>query len=124
MTQLFSNLLSNSLKYTVPGRNPVVRISAAIAKQAMLETFPQLDPHAKYYHVVISDNGIGFNEEHADRIFNIFQRLHGKTEFEGTGIGLSICRKIVQRHAGHIFATPGTTEGAEFHILLPQEGAL
>jgi PAS domain S-box-containing protein len=119
MTQLFGNLLSNSLKYTMPGRNPVVRISAATAKQEMMETFPQLDPHVQYYQIVISDNGIGFNEEHADRIFNIFQRLHGKTEFEGTGIGLSICRKIVQRHGGHIFAMPGKTEGAEFHILLP-----
>ncbi len=122
MTQLFGNLLSNSLKYTRPGINPVISVSATIADATAITLYPQLDPNVTYHHIMVSDNGIGFDEEHADRIFNIFQRLHGKTEFEGTGIGLSICRKIVQRHGGHIFATPGKTAGAVFNILLPQGG--
>ncbi len=122
MTQLFSNLLSNSLKYTRPGITPVIGLSSTNADTATLVAYPQLDPNSAYHHIRVTDNGIGFDEEHADRIFNIFQRLHGKTAFEGTGIGLSICRKIVQRHGGHIFATPGKTAGAVFNILLPQGG--
>jgi PAS domain S-box-containing protein len=122
MTQLFGNLLSNSLKYTRTGVPPVIAITASIAGAKTIESYPQLDVNATFYEIKVSDNGIGFNEEHADRIFNIFQRLHGKTEFEGTGIGLSICRKIVQRHGGHIFARPGSQGGAVFHILLPGTG--
>lgn len=56
-----------------------------------------LDPDKKYWHIEFSDNGIGFEQEHVDRIFRVFQRLHGKTDFEGTGIGLALCRKIVQK---------------------------
>lgn len=118
MTQLFSNLLSNSLKYIRPGIPPVIRIIATPVSRETLEQYPQLSAHHSYYHLTFSDNGIGFDPEHADRIFKIFQRLHGKTEFEGTGIGLSICRKIVQSHQGHIFASSGESEGAVFHIFL------
>lgn len=119
MTQLFSNLMSNALKYVKPDVAPVIKISATIAKKEKIESHPQLDPTRKYYHIQFSDNGIGFDQEHADRIFKIFQRLHGKTEYEGTGIGLSICRKIVQTHEGHIAAAVGENGGAVFNIVLP-----
>lgn len=119
MTQLFSNLMSNALKYIKPGVPPVIKISAAIAKKEKIASHPQLDQNKKYYHIQFTDNGIGFDQEHADRIFKIFQRLHGKTEFEGTGIGLSICRKIVQTHQGHIAAAVGENGGAIFNIVLP-----
>lgn len=120
MTQLFSNLLSNSLKYTKPGSMPVISITTAPAKKETVFMHPQLNQQKDYYHIRFSDNGIGFDQEHADRIFKIFQRLHAKTEFEGTGIGLSICRKIVNSHEGHISAAPGANGGAVFNILLPK----
>ncbi|PBQ32896.1 hypothetical protein CNR22_14310 [Sphingobacteriaceae bacterium] len=119
MTQLFSNLMSNSLKYTRPGVAPVIKISASPAKKEKIAQYPHLDGSKKYHHIQFIDNGIGFDQEHADRIFKIFQRLHGKTEYEGTGIGLSICRKILQTHNGHITAEPGENEGALFTIFLP-----
>jgi signal transduction histidine kinase len=120
MTQLFGNLLSNSLKYTRPDIPPVITISAALASKEKIEKHAQIPENKLYYHIIFSDNGIGFDQEHADRIFKIFQRLHGKDEFEGTGIGLSICRKIVQSHQGHISAAVGDNGGAVFHILLPE----
>jgi light-regulated signal transduction histidine kinase (bacteriophytochrome) len=67
----------------------------------------------------VKDNGIGFNTDYANKIFTIFQRLHGKDEYEGTGIGLAICKKIVERYGGTIFATSELGEGSIFHILLP-----
>jgi PAS domain S-box-containing protein len=120
MTQLFSNLMSNALKYIHPDVPPVIHVTGSISPPEKLAKHPQLNPHKSYHHITFSDNGIGFDQEHADRIFKIFQRLHGKTEFEGTGIGLSICRKIVQSHQGHISAAVGENGGAVFHILLPE----
>lgn len=119
MIQLFSNLLSNSLKYRRKDIKPVVTVTSSIAKPEKIALHPQLDQDKKYHHIVFSDNGIGFSQEHADRIFKIFQRLHGKTDYEGTGIGLSICRKIVHTHHGHISATTNEQGGAVFNILLP-----
>jgi hypothetical protein len=78
------------------------------------------DKHKKYYHIEFQDNGIGFHQDHAERIFRIFQRLHGKNEFEGTGIGLAICLKIVQNHQGSISAAVGENGGAVFHVILPE----
>jgi signal transduction histidine kinase len=120
MTQLFSNLMSNSLKYIKPGVRPVIKVTSSTARQEKVEKHPQLDFTKKYHHIQFIDNGIGFDEEQADRIFKIFQRLHGKSDYEGTGIGLAICRKIIQTHGGHISAAAGTDGGAVFNILLPQ----
>jgi signal transduction histidine kinase len=119
LIQLFSNLLSNSLKFARPHVAPVISISSSAASESEISKYPGLSADKSYYCVEFRDNGIGFNEEHTDRIFKIFQRLHGKTEFEGTGIGLSICRKIAETHHGYIAALPVLNGGATFHILLP-----
>lgn len=120
MNQLFSNLISNSLKYRKVNTSPVIKITAGIASEEKVKKRMALDPKKKYYHIEYSDNGIGFHEDQVERIFKIFQRLHGKTEFEGTGIGLAICLRIVHNHNGHISAAVGQNGGAVFNILLPQ----
>ena len=71
------------------------------------------------YQVVVQDNGIGFDEKYCDRIFQVFQRLHGRSEYDGTGIGLAICRKIVERHQGSITAKSQPGQGAKFIVILP-----
>jgi signal transduction histidine kinase len=107
MRQLFQNLLSNALKFRRPGVPPVVRIrSHADDGRAIIE---------------IEDNGIGFEAQYAERIFGIFQRLHGRGAYEGTGIGLAICRRIVERHHGSISASGRLGEGAMFRVTLPME---
>ncbi len=125
MSQLFGNLISNALKFKKAGRIPVITISSErlvgsdLQTKPELKTIPALDRGKNYYYIKVEDNGIGFDPEHAEGIFNIFQRLHGKKEFEGTGIGLSICKKIVQNHHGYIVASSVTNVGAIFHIILP-----
>jgi signal transduction histidine kinase len=103
--QLFGNLFSNALKYSRP------EIPVTIAIQA--------EKKDTEYHIQFSDNGIGFDQQYADQIFQIFQRLHRKTEYSGTGIGLAICKKIVENHGGRIYATGSAGQGASFHIILP-----
>ncbi|WP_353720487.1 ATP-binding protein [Dyadobacter sp. 676] len=88
--------------------------------RAALAKYPMLDTRCAYHHLQVSDNGIGFDQNYAEQIFEIFQRLHGKKEFEGTGIGLAMCKKILQNHHGHIFATSENGEGATFHVILPE----
>ncbi|MGM8362453.1 ATP-binding protein [Flavobacterium sp. ARAG 55.4] len=119
LVQLFSNLLSNSLKFAKPDITPIIQISAVVAGKKIIEKYPELT-HKEYYHLQFKDNGIGFDQDYADRIFKIFQRLHNKMDYEGTGIGLSICRKIVQTHKGHISASSSEDGGATFHILFPK----
>jgi PAS domain S-box-containing protein len=120
LVQLFTNLLSNSLKFSKTGVIPHISIISRKATISEVEKHPQLSAHKKYYHIEFTDNGIGFDQDYADRIFKIFQRLHNKNDYEGTGIGLSICRKIVQTHHGHISASSGGNKGATFNILLPK----
>ncbi len=111
MAQLFQNLIGNGLKFRKPGENPVVK----------LESQPRiLSNGAAGWQITVQDNGIGFDEKYRDRIFQIFQRLHGRSEYEGTGIGLAICRKIVDRHGGDITAQSSPGAGAKFVINLPQ----
>ncbi|HTR36886.1 MAG TPA: PAS domain S-box protein [Bryobacteraceae bacterium] len=111
MAQLLQNLIGNALKFQKPGEPPVVKVSS--------EFLTQQNGGANVWQVVVEDNGIGFDEKYRERIFQIFQRLHGRSEYEGTGIGLAICRKIVDRHSGNItaYSTPGS--GAKFVITLP-----
>jgi PAS domain S-box-containing protein len=111
MAQLFQNLIGNGIKFRKPGEKPVVKISSEIHA---------LQNGASGWQITVEDNGIGFDEKYRDRIFQIFQRLHGRAEYEGTGIGLAICRKIVDRHSGVITANSTPGAGAKFVILLPQ----
>lgn len=112
MRQLFQNLIANALKFHRPDISPVVRIEAHIINQA-----DKLGPQRCRIEVI--DNGIGFDMKYAERIFGIFQRLHTKAEYEGTGVGLATCRKIVERHRGSINVLSRAGEGTTFTIDLP-----
>lgn len=77
------------------------------------------EPDAQYCIITVADNGIGFHQDHADRIFRMFERLHGRGQYDGSGIGLAICRKIVERHRGTIAAVGNAGQGATFTVTLP-----
>lgn len=121
MRQIFYNLISNALKFNNVGVNPVITISSANGFPAE-EPLP-LIPLQKtaYYTIRITDNGIGFDEKYAADIFMAFKRLHSYHEFEGTGVGLSICKKNIEKHNGFISATSRKNEGATFTIVLPEK---
>jgi light-regulated signal transduction histidine kinase (bacteriophytochrome) len=116
--QLFYNLISNSLKFSQPGLPPEITVEGKPAKGRELND-PELDPDKNYVWIQVSDNGIGFKKNEAEKIFNIFHRLHGRDKYEGTGLGLSLCKKIVQRHEGKITAEGEEGKGARFNIILP-----
>lgn len=118
MSQLFANLISNSLKYSRSDFNPIINITASALSEEEAVAHGIYEAGA-YYKLEFRDNGIGFQQEHASQIFNIFQRLHGKTEYDGTGIGLAICKKIAQNHHGDIYAVADSQKGALFVVLLP-----
>ncbi len=105
MRQLFQNLIGNALKFQRPGIPPVVRVGGECTPQDC--------------QFVVADNGIGFDEKYKERIFNVFERLHGQSEYQGTGVGLAICRKIVERHGGTIVAESTPGQGSTFRIMLP-----
>ncbi|MDR7130757.1 signal transduction histidine kinase [Algoriphagus sp. 4150] len=117
--QVFQNLISNSLKFAKSDVNPEITITGEKASPIIVSRYPTLDSNKIYHLIKVSDNGIGFEKEHVDRIFSIFQRLHGKKEYEGTGIGLSITRKIIEKNGGVIFAESHPGNGSTFNILLP-----
>ncbi|HEU4902822.1 MAG TPA: PAS domain-containing protein, partial [Flavisolibacter sp.] len=116
--QLFQNLLSNSLKFVREDVQPLITITCADADPYEVAPY-QLARAAHYIKIAFSDNGIGFENEYAQKIFAIFQRLHGRSEYEGSGIGLAICKKIVEHHGGVIFAQGKPGAGATFTIILP-----
>jgi signal transduction histidine kinase len=118
MQQLFRNLINNSVKFSRPGIDPEINITAIIEKGSM-DVNDKMLPGKDYCHIKVSDNGIGFDQQYDEKIFKIFQRLHGKHEYEGTGIGLSIVKKIIDNHKGFITATGKVNEGATFDIYLP-----
>ena len=107
--QLFQNLITNALKFQKPGQTPVVKISHNIKKVSDKD----------FCEIVIEDNGIGIEKDYYEKIFNIFQRLHGSSEYEGTGIGLSVCKKVVERHHGNIRVESSLGKGTRFIIALP-----
>jgi PAS domain S-box-containing protein len=111
MQQLFMNLVNNALKFHKPGVHPSVQIKS--------ETMNVAGDFSSKYRISVIDDGIGFDEKYLSRIFTIFQRLHGRQEFAGTGIGLAICRKIAERHGGSITATSTPNAGATFVVTLP-----
>jgi len=112
LQQLFQNLLSNALKYIHPGQPVIIEITGN----------QQQENGQDYYQVTVKDNGIGFEQEYAEKIFQLFTRLHGKQEYAGTGIGLSIVKKVVENHQGKIRAESTPGKGSAFFVLLPVEG--
>ncbi|MDB5240987.1 MAG: hypothetical protein JWP57_1612 [Spirosoma sp.] len=120
LRQLFQNLLSNALKFTPLDRAPSVQISASLfSPEQMQALFP--NALGAYLSISVEDNGIGFEQKYADRIFNLFQRLHGRSEFAGTGIGLAVCKKVVENHAGYLSARSRPGLGSTFRVYLPAE---
>jgi light-regulated signal transduction histidine kinase (bacteriophytochrome) len=107
MRQLFQNLIGNALKFHKPGEKPIVRVHSISNTDSA-------------YQIIVEDNGIGFDEQYLERIFAPFQRLHGRSsQYEGTGMGLAICKKIVERHGGSITAKSTSGAGSTFIVTLP-----
>lgn len=115
MRQLFQNLFSNALKFHKKDESPVVKVYGKPLKDASDIVFSDNE----FYQIIVEDNGIGFDEKYLDRIFGVFQRLHSRGEYEGSGIGLAVCRKIVERHGGTITAKSSVGQGAMFIAALP-----
>jgi len=115
MRQLFVNLISNALKYRSQEKVPIIKITASVVEKNDIEG----DSENQYNMISIADNGIGFVQDQSQRIFEPFQRLHGKDKYEGTGIGLAICSKIAFKHNGYITADGKPGEGATFNLFLP-----
>jgi PAS domain S-box-containing protein len=118
MRQLLQNLIGNALKFQPPGQAPVVKISAQVVKTPFAGT-PEAGPLDEVVELSIQDNGIGFDEKYTDKIFAMFQRLHGRSEYEGTGVGLPVCRRITDRHGGTIRVKSSPGQGATFIVTLP-----
>ena len=110
MHQLLLNLVSNALKFQPPGAQPLVKIRSRLFSSLFGEQFCELS---------VQDNGIGFDEKYMDKIFAVFQRLHGRNEYEGTGVGLAVCRRITDRHRGTVSAKSQLGQGATFIVALP-----
>jgi light-regulated signal transduction histidine kinase (bacteriophytochrome) len=119
MTQLFTNIISNSIKYRHPEREVSIQIKAQEVNGFQIQD-SSVEPYRIYHKITVKDNGIGFDQQNAERIFNIFQRLHNRSSSEGSGIGLAICKRIVQNHHGFIKATGEENQGACFEIYLPK----
>jgi PAS domain S-box-containing protein len=116
--QLLFNLISNSLKFTKENVLPTITIKSEIKKGKDLPN-KKLDKEIEYCHIAFSDNGIGFDQQYSEKIFEVFQRLHGKEIYQGTGIGLAIVKKIIDNHNGIITAKSEMGKGATFDIYLP-----
>lgn len=123
MRQLFQNLIGNALKFHRPGDSPIVKVEDDLLCERDKRAGRDKEP-AEFCRIIIEDNGIGFDEKYIDRIFAPFQRLHGRSEYDGTGIGLTVCQKIAQRHNGTIFAESTPGDGARFVISLPMRQSL
>ncbi len=120
--RLFQNLISNAIKFHKPHEKPLFEVEGAMLKNSqVLDEFGRSLADKQLVSFKVKDNGIGFDEKYRDKIFNIFQRLHGRNEYEGTGIGLSICRKIAMNHKGLIVTKSEENIGSQFIVILPIE---
>ncbi|TAE60573.1 MAG: PAS domain S-box protein [Nostocales cyanobacterium] len=115
MRQLIQNLIVNAIKFRHQYQPPLIKIYGRFLNQNISDNYFGYT----HYQIIVEDNGIGFSEEYLERIFKIFQRLHSHSEYEGTGIGLAICQKIVERHQGYITASSRPNQGSKFMITLP-----
>jgi len=127
MNQLFYNLISNALKFSKPDQTPVITITSRTLSEKEIQQYPTLNKAIAaneiepqfYIEIIFKDNGIGIEKQYTKQIFTIFQRLHSKEAFIGTGIGLALAKKIIENHRGEIFTIAKENEGAEFHVILP-----
>jgi signal transduction histidine kinase len=120
LQQLFQNLIANALKYSRRDVQPQITISSRIVSGSEVPVNIPAELADNRFHLIeVSDNGIGFDQKYAEQIFKMFQRLHGRSEYSGTGVGLSIARKVVQNHNGYIWAEGEPDKGATFRVLLP-----
>lgn len=115
--QVFQNLISNALKFSMPGNKPVIEVNGEGIAHKSIDA--PADKAGAYVRIVVKDNGIGFDEKFLDRIFTIFQRLHTREKYEGTGIGLAITKKIIDKHGGLITAKSTENHGSAFILILP-----
>ena len=121
LQQLFQNLVGNALKYSKPGIAPIIHITSTVVPghQIAQPVIPE-DGSKNFYQIQIADNGIGFEQKNADKIFRIFQRLHDQSDYSGTGIGLSIVKKVIEKHHGYITVSSQPGIGSVFNVYLPQ----
>lgn len=127
MNQLFYNLISNALKFSKENVPPVITITSRILSEKQIKKYPALSNNVmvsavepkSYIEIIFKDNGIGFEQKYAKKIFTIFQRLHNQETYTGTGIGLALTKKIIENHLGEMFAVAKENKGAEFHVILP-----
>jgi light-regulated signal transduction histidine kinase (bacteriophytochrome) len=117
-SQVLQNLISNSLKFAKPGIRPHIIIKSETINGSKLADC-KLNTEIDYCHISYTDNGIGFDPQYKDRIFEVFQRLHSTDKYEGTGMGLAICKMIIENHKGAMTATGTLNEGARFDIYIP-----
>lgn len=119
MNQLFYNLLNNALKFSKQELAPEINVNCRILTDEDLNFYEIIHTHTAYCEIICTDNGMGFKQEYSEQIFGLFKRLNNKLEFPGSGIGLSLCRKVVANHNGKIYANSKENEGASFIIILP-----
>ncbi len=116
MRQLLQNLIANALKFHKEGEAPILKVRSVLLRR---EEAPEGERKGGRVRILVEDNGIGFDEKHLERVFVPFQRLHSRVAYEGTGMGLAICRKVVERHGGNITAKSTPGRGATFMVTLP-----
>lgn len=121
MQQLFYNLIGNAIKFRKRDVSPVIKIHSEKMKQQEIDRFTNNPQSDKYYKISVKDNGIGFDDKYSEEIFMVFKRLHSYHEVEGTGVGLSICKKIIEKHNGFIVAESELDKGSTFIIGLPEK---
>lgn len=119
LNQLFYNLINNALKFSRSDTNPVISINSKKIKGKDIREIKTSNAQKEFVQISVCDNGIGFAQEHAEKIFKTFTRLNSRDKFEGTGLGLALCKKITERHNGYIYATAKEGKGACFYVVLP-----